>query len=227
LLQRAIKLDPGYAASHATLADWHSIRIGQGWSRNVEADTQALEAMARTAISLDSSNGRALAMLAHNRTILNRHYDEALELIDRAAHTSPNDAEVLMWSSPTFSYIGEPGEALRRAERAIALSPEDPFLFRYEHFLCIAHYAAGDYGAAAHWGRRSLLANSRYTSNLRMTAAALVGLGRASEAEALVKRVMQLEPNFRVGPLIARQAFRDNSRREQYGRHLLDAGLPP
>jgi DNA-binding SARP family transcriptional activator/Tfp pilus assembly protein PilF len=226
LLRRAIKLDPGYAPTHATLADWHSLRIGQGWASDVASDTHKVEAAAQSAIELDSTNGRALALLAHNRTILGRHYDEALNLIDRALAASPNDAEALMWSSPTLAYTGQPEEALKHAERAISLSPQDPFLFRYEHFMCIGHYAAGNYGAAAHWGRRSLHRNSRYISNLRMTAAALVGLGRASEARPLVDKVMQLEPGFRVGPMIARQAFRDDERREQYGRHLTDAGLP-
>jgi hypothetical protein len=60
-----------------------------------------------------------------------------------------------------------------------------------------------------------------------MTAAALVGLGRASEARPLVDKVMLLEPGFRVGPMIAHQAFQDDERRAQYGRHLVDAGLPP
>lgn len=226
LLRRAIKLDPGYAPTHATLADWHSLRIGQGWASDVASETHKVEAAAQMAIELDSGNGRALALLAHNRTILGRHYDEALSLIDRALAASPNDAEALLWSSPTLAYTGQPEEALKRAERAISLSPQDPFLFRYEHFMCIGHYAAGNYGAAAHWGRRSLHRNARYTSNLRMTAAALVGLGRASEARPLVDKVMQLEPGFRVGPMISRQAFRDDERRAQYGRHLTDAGLP-
>jgi DNA-binding SARP family transcriptional activator/Tfp pilus assembly protein PilF len=227
LLRRAIALDPGYAPTHATLAGWHSLRIGQGWSSDFASEARDLETAARSAIELDSGNGRALAMLGHSRTILGRDYAEALSLIDRALAASPNDAEALMWSSPTLAYIGETEEALQRAERAMSLSPQDPFLFRYEHFMCIAYYAAGNYGAAAHWGRRSLHRNSRYTSNLRMTAAALVGLGRAGEARPLVDKVLQLEPGFRVGPMISRQAFQDEGRRAQYGRHLVDAGLPP
>src|SRR5262249_38725300 len=155
--------------------------LGQGWSTDPVADTQALEAMARAASGMDSGDGRALAILAHNRTILRREYDEALGMIDRALDASPNDAEALMWSSPTYSYIGNPAEALSRVERAMALSPEDPFLFRYEHFRAIAHYAASDYEEAAYWGTRSMRGNPHYTSNLRLTAAALVGLGRKVE----------------------------------------------
>lgn len=226
LLRRAIELDPGYAPIHAALADWHSIRIGQGWSTDSEADTHALERMARTAIGLDADNARALAILGHNRTILSRDYKTALGLFDRALDASPNDAEALMWTSPTYSFFGDAREGLRRAERAMALSPQDPFSFRYEHFLSIAHYSAGDYEAAAHWGERSAEGNPHYTSNLRLTAAALVGLGRVKEARALANKVRELQPGFRVKPMIARQAFRDDALRERFGRQLIEAGLP-
>ena len=85
----------------------------------------------------------------------------------------------MMWSSPTFAYLGYPTEARKRAERAIELSPMDPYLFRYEHFLSIAHYAAENYEEAAHWCQRSLKRNPRYTSNLRATAAARISPWRS------------------------------------------------
>jgi DNA-binding SARP family transcriptional activator len=226
LLRLAIDRDPGYAAARAAAADWYSLRIGQRWSPDPEADMRALEAMARAAVAMDSSNGRALALLGHNLTILHRDYDEALALIDRGLEASPNDAEAMIWSSPTYAYVGETAQAVRRAERAVALSPEDPFMFRYEHFLGIAHYAAGNFEEAAYWGNRSARANPHYTSNLRMTSAALVGLDRAREARPLVEKILELEPGFRVSPLIARHAFRDTKLRETFGRQLVEAGLP-
>jgi DNA-binding SARP family transcriptional activator len=226
LLHLAIDRDPGYAAARAAAANWYSLRIGQRWSPDPEADMRALEAMARAAITMDSSNGRALALLGHNLTILHRDYNEALALINRGLEVSPNDAEAMVWSSPTYAYLGETAQAVRRAERAIALSPEDPFMFRYEHFLGIAHYAAGNYEEAARWGNCSARANPHYTSNLRMTSAALVGLGRAREARPLVEKILELEPGFRVSPMIARHAFRDEKLRETFGRQLVEAGLP-
>lgn len=226
LLRLAIDRDPGYAAARAAIANWYSLRIGQRWSPDPEADMRAFEAMAQAAVAMDSSNGRALAMLGHNLTILHRDYDKARGLIDRGLEVSPNDAEAMVWSSPTYAYMGETAQAVRRAERAIALSPEDPFMFRHEHFLGIAHYGAGNYEEAAYWGNRSVRANPHYTSNLRMTSAALVGLGRAKEAQPLVEKVLELEPSFRVSAMIARHAFRDEKLRETYGRQLVEAGLP-
>jgi len=227
ILRRAMMRDPNYAPLHATLADWYSLRIWQGWSPDAEGDTAALERVARSAINLDPANARALAILGHNRTILERDYNEALRLFECALAAVPNDAESLMWSSPTFAYVGQAQEAIRRAERAMALSPHDPFLFRYQHFLSIGFYAARDFEAAVFWGQQSLQGNPHYTSNLRFTIAALVALGRNDEARELSRQVIIVQPDFRVAPLIARQPFQDDSERERYGQYLIDAGLPP
>ncbi len=226
MLRRAAALDPGFAAPHAALGGWYSLRIGQGWSPDAAADSRALEAETRLAIELDSGHARALALLGHNQTILHRRYDEALDLLDRALEAAPNDAETLMWAGPTLAFTGRAEEAVRNAERAIALSPEDPILFRYQHFLAIAHYANGAFEETAHWGLRSVRANRDYTSNLRLTAAVLGALGRADEARPLVERILQLQPDFRIGPFIARSPFADDAIRQRYGRQMAAAGLP-
>ena len=80
--------------------------------------------------------------------------------------------------------------------------------------------------AAADWGLQSWRSNPNYTSNIRVTAAALAALGREDEARPLVDRHLCLEPEFRVTPMIARQAFRDDGARRRYGEHLVAAGLP-
>jgi TolB-like protein/DNA-binding winged helix-turn-helix (wHTH) protein len=226
LLRQAVALDGGFAAAHAALADWHSLRLGQGWSPDREADTQGLIAAARQALALDPGHARALAMLGHNRTIFEHRHEEATRLFDRALDAAPNDSEAWMWSAPTFAYLGEGREAVRRAERAIQLSPMDPLLFRYEHFVSIAHYATGDMERAAEHGLRSAAANPSYTSNLRTTAAALAGLGRLEPARELARRVMEIEPEFRVGQMITRYASRDPAVRRRFAEQMIAAGLP-
>jgi TolB-like protein len=227
LLARAAALDPGFAPIRTTIADWHSLRIGQGWSPDRDGDTAAIEQAVAAALDGDAQNPRALAMLGHNEAILRRRHDDAVALFDRALAAAPNDAETLLWTVPTFAWMGDGAEAVRRAERAMALSPDDPLAFRYQHFLSIGHYVRGDLDAAAAWGLRSARANPNYTSNLRVTAAALAAQGRTAEARPLAAQVLALEPGFRVGTMIARHAFRDDAARAEYGRRLLEAGLPP
>jgi hypothetical protein len=48
-------MDPGFAAPHAALANWHSLRIGQRWSDDPAAEARALEAEVRHALELDGS----------------------------------------------------------------------------------------------------------------------------------------------------------------------------
>jgi tetratricopeptide (TPR) repeat protein len=139
---------------------------------------------------------------------------------------APNDAEVWLLSGPTRAYMGDGREAVRRGERALRLSPQDPHIFRTYHFLCVAHYAQESYEEAAHYGTLSFHANQRYTSNSRLTAGALVELGRIDEAKALAAHALKYEPDFKATDMLKRQPFTDISRRERYVRQLVAAGMP-
>jgi adenylate cyclase len=226
MLRRAAVMDPALAAPHAALADWYSLRLGQGWSADRAADALAVEAAVRQALDRDGGHARALAMLGHNRTILHRDYVQAQALFDRALDGAPNDAETYLWSSPTLAYTGQAAEAVRRAERAMQLSPEDPLLFRHQHFLSIAHYAGGDYEAAAKWGLRSLRSNPNYTSNLGITATALGALGRREEAQPVVARLLALRPGWRASDFKLRAPYQDPAMRDLAARHIVAAGAP-
>jgi hypothetical protein len=97
-------------------------------------------------------------------------------------------------------------------------------MFHYEHSLSLAQYAAGDLQSAARNGLSCDMRNPNYTANLRITAAALAGLGRLEEATPLVERLMKLQPDFRVGQW--RYAFREPEIRERHTRWLRLAGVP-
>jgi len=226
LLRRAIDDAPDHTNTHAALAGWYSIRIQQGWARDRAQDASALEEASRQALMLDPGNPLALARLGHNHTILNRDYENAITLFDRTLETSPNNAAAWLWSSPTFAYRGDGKEAVRRAERALTLMPRDGFLFRTYHFLSLAHYTSGSYDDALHWGKLSYDANPNYTSNLRITAAALLALGRKDEALALARRAVALEPDFRAGALAERNPGHDPEYRHRYQETMIELGIP-
>ena len=68
--------------------------------------------------------------------------------------------------------------------------------------------------------------NPHYTSNLRVTAASMVELGRLGEASRLGKMVLKAEPGFSVSDFVKRQAFQSPQLRREFGQKLLQAGLP-
>src|SRR5260370_13053453 len=162
LLQRAIALDDSYAAPYALASEWHGLRVGQGWSPNPEAHSREALRLAEAAVDRDETNVRALTLLGHYKSYLSRDFDGAIALFDRALIASPGSAWAWGRSAPTYSYIGDGQEAIRRAERALSLSPFDPLAFYYHTSLCVAHYTCGDYENAAFWGQLALRQNPRY-----------------------------------------------------------------
>ena len=227
LLRQAMNHDPGYAAAYVLAAEWHSLRVGQGWSPDPIADARAADRFATAAISLDGSNARALAFHGHNKSFLFRDYEGALSYFEKALAAGPNDAAAWGWSAPTQIYLGNGEAAIRCAERALSLSPFDPFAFQFESFVSGGHYTKGSYEAAVKSGMRSMDQQPNYTANLRVTAAALAALNRLDEATAIGRRIMAIEPSFRVGNYVVNHPYREEVRRVRLGEELILAGLPP
>ncbi len=226
LIRQALGQDPSSSLAHALLADWYVLRIGQGWSEDPIADTGASAASAQLAVSHDGMNVRALSLQAHTKSFLQRDYDGAIQLLDKAVEVAPNDAAGWMWGASTRAYVGDGHGSVRNAERALRLSPQDPFAFRFYSSLCLAHYTDGAYDEAAHWGELGLKASPTYTSNIRFTIASLVGAGQVTKAAEMGRRLMQLQPDFRVGPMRNWHPYRDRDRRDAIANHLVRAGLP-
>lgn len=226
MFQRAMELDPTYATAHALAADWYSVRVNQGLSPDPAADFVEAERLSRLALTLDRFDPRALSLCGHVRAFSFRDFDQAIELFDRALAANPSNATAWLRSSPTFSYIGETREARRRADIGLRLSPHDAHVFYSYSIVALSAYAAGDYGDAIAWARRSAALNPRFAPNLRFLAASLAASGQRDEARQISRDHMQVDPKFRVGPFAEGYAFKDPAKRRQFGEHLVLAGLP-
>ncbi|HEY9250514.1 MAG TPA: hypothetical protein VIO38_15350, partial [Rariglobus sp.] len=120
--------------------------------------------------------------------------------------------------------LGDGATAVLRAERAMRLSPRDPFAFRHEHMLSQAHYINGNFEAAVEWGERAARHNQRMTSNLRTLTAALVAVGRVERAREVAAQLMAVEPGFRIGPWSTRTPL-TGALLERFAARLREAGL--
>ncbi len=168
-----------------------------------------------------------LVFYAHRRSLLHRDYLAAQALFGRALDIQPSSAEAWRWSSFTYAYIGNASEAIRRADRALQLSPCDRDPHSFYLALCVAHYTAGDYGLlSVDWGmrawRRSLC--SRHGRMGRRCPGCTGTNWRGTlDRRRSHGRKSARSPGQRV---IASHPYRDVTRREHYGRHLLAAGFP-
>lgn len=226
ILERALELDGGYGSLLGTKAWWLTLRMFQFWSSDWVADKTLMEKTARNALRLDPENARTLALFGHSRTIMEQDFVSGESLLDDAFRMAPNDVETLTWSMPTLSYIGKADEAVRRGERALSLSPLDPFRYRHEHYLSIAYFSLNRFDDAAVWGLRSYKRNPNYTSNLRTTVAALVGAERLEEAKSLRENLMLLQPNLRARKVANTAGSQSAERRRLYADFLVAAGVP-
>jgi TolB-like protein/class 3 adenylate cyclase len=198
LLQQAIALDPHYAPAWSHASFWHMFRIGQGWTPDAAADATEAARCATAAIARDRNDATALAIQGHMLSYLQKDYETAAEVLDRAVRSGPSCAIAWAMSGATRGYVGDSARAVEHAERAIRLSPLDPMAFMFEHLLSQAHYIAGNTALAVEWGRKSAANNGLLTSNLRTLAASLMAEGEVEAATRVARRLLAVDPQFRL-----------------------------
>ena len=226
LLQQARVSDASYAPAWTYAAQWHTFRIGQGWTTDLHGDSAEAERLAATAIELDPNDATALAVCGHARSFLMHDYEAGEELLDRALQEGPSCALAWTLASCTSSYRGEGARAVERAEHSLRLSPRDPLAFFYLCNSGIAHYANGDYYQAVAAARRAAARKGTFRANLRMLAASLVAVGSLDEARATAATLMEVDPEFRLGRYRELCPWQDGGTREAFIERLRQAGLP-
>lgn len=227
LIDDVIALEPSYAEAYALAADWHGVLIAEGRGETErESGIAEVERLARTALRLDGNNIRALVFYGHRRSLFHRDYAGAKDLFRRALEVAPHSTDALRWSSLTYSFVGEAEEAVRRASKALELSPRDRDAHSFLLALCLAHYTAGAFETAADFGLRAMATPPVLPSTGGWTAASLVAAGREREARDVARLTMEMSPQRRVRTIVARHPYAEAERRAAYGRHLLAAGFP-
>ncbi|WP_176733431.1 adenylate/guanylate cyclase domain-containing protein [Bosea sp. BIWAKO-01] len=196
LLREAIQIDQYYAAAYTALAHLYVFRIGEGWSRDVEADAAEAANAAQTAMDLDGNDPMAVAIFGYVLSYMRREHDRGLMFIEQALNIGPNAAGALALGSAAASFIGDGALAVQRAELALRLSPLDAHVFWYEGVLAQAHYVDGNFDEALKWAVRSSHHSRSGFFNMRTRTATLVALGKLEEAADVARQIMRASPAF-------------------------------
>ncbi len=127
-LQRAIILDPNFAAAHACLGYAHCLRVLHDISADPAEDIElALEA-GRKAARLDEHEAYAYLTIGRAK-IFQRRFDEALAATDQAISINPNFALAHMIRGHGLWHAGRPEEAVRSIDIGIRASPHDSLMW--------------------------------------------------------------------------------------------------
>ena len=226
LLEAAIASDPRYAAPHAWLAFLHVRLVGQGWSADVAGDTAAANRHAEDAMARDATSSWALATSGLVTGYLNKDLEAAIAQFDRALTINPSEASAWTWSTAAHAWLGHGDEAVRRAPRAIELSPFDPNMYSFTVMAATAHMVAGDYGEALAFARRSLRLNRMFATTHRVIVISLALSGRVDEAREAAAELLALEPALTVRGFLARYPGRASPQAPRFGEALALAGVP-
>ena len=225
LLDQAIAHDPTYAPAYSHFAYLHCLWVGQGWSHDITEVFARAARAAEAAIEHDPNDAMALAVYGHTQSYLRKDYETAMAFLNRAIDAGPSCAWAWSLNSLTCQYLGHTEIAVPRAELAVRLSPIGPDAFWHEHVLSQAHYVRGNYADAVSWGRMSAAHNGGNLSNLRSLIASFVAAGETDEAREVARRMLQVDPEFRLTNFRARTPLRGEIR-ERFVEHLRRAGLP-
>jgi len=195
LFQRAIDLDPNYAAAYAALGGSHFEAVVSGWTEFRQEELEQAETLAQKALALDSTTTSAYRLLA----IINmykRRYDLAMGQIDHALEINPNEADSYQIRGTVLVWAGKAAEGLPWLEGALRF---DRAQSNTALNLCIAYYFLGRYREAVEAGDRVLTRNPGRNIALLgrpVLAAAYAQMGRDQDAEGERAIVARLSPFF-------------------------------
>jgi adenylate cyclase len=200
LLDRALAREPDYAAAHASAAWCYEQRYMRGGLH--EEDKAAGLHHARAAIEAGADDAATLATAGFCIGLIAHDYTTAMEVIDRGLTLAASSALGLSFGSVILGHAGEADRAIDYAERALHSGPLDFMTYLSYSGLALAHYVAGNFTESATSGNRAAQANPRFSYPQVVQAAALMQASRTGEAQAVARRVLEIEPSFTVNEFV-------------------------
>lgn len=225
LLDRAIQLDPNYAAAYGLAAYCHMRQRQRGW---VASTTTEGARLARLAAQKGQDDPEALWMAGISVAILTGETEDALALIERSLKLNPNSAAAWMVSGMTRAYAGDSATAIPHFERSIQLSPLDPLVYLTWYGMAFAHFAAGAYDESSSWLDRALRALPTYLPALRVKIAICALQGQMEDCRRFVERLLAIVPDATLTQLRMHYepSIRNAACRDTLMSGLRKAGLP-
>jgi tetratricopeptide (TPR) repeat protein len=223
ILGEALRLDPGYAVAHAYAAWCHEQRYFRG-GFNPEDRAGALDHASR-AISLGADDPQALSIGAFVRAIVAHEYEDAIACLNRALEMNSNSALAYGFSAQVRVQRGDYEKAIEHAERALRLSPFDPFNYHAYMALALSYLWTGRPDDGAAYATLAVQFNPALSPSHAILVANLVGAGRLDEARAAVQRLIDVAPDATASGFV-RAAWTHPALMEEFGEALRKAGLP-
>ena len=195
LFNQAIELDPQYDSAYAALAQSYIAEVLYGWTEFPDNALQQAVDLAQRALSIDSANALAHAVLG---SVYKRKtkIDLALKEFKKAVELNPNDVESIKQLGVITLQAGRTDDAIRLFETARRFDP----VFSLGDFMNmgIAYYLKGRYEDAIQTLELGAVQKPEFAGNYIALAAAYAQAGRIEEARRAAEKVKKLYPFFEL-----------------------------
>jgi adenylate cyclase len=221
-LERAIALDPKFAAAHALLADIYRSEWWYGWRDDEAALDRALE-LAQKGVALDDSLPFAHMFLGWIH-LWRKEHDQAIAEAKRCLALDPDNAEGHVRLGSILDQAGRPAEGLPLIETAMRLDPHYPFLYIF--WLANAFHSLERYDEAIAAYRRTISRNPDFVYTHAQLASVYAQLGRMEEAKSEAAEALRMDPSWSVQRVAQRLPFKDTAALARLVEGMRKAGLP-
>ena len=190
LFNKAIKLDPDFAAAYAEKSFTYFSSFIMPMSRDPKVVKGALKAAER-AVELDDTLPLAYARLSW-AYFATRQHAKAITAARRAVALGPNDAEANVQLGNILNWSGKPEEGKQYIERAIRMNPLHPYYYLF--YLGQSYYLLKENDKAIELMKRVVTRAPYFLPVRRHLAVLYSEKGMMKEAKAETKEVLRIFP---------------------------------
>jgi TolB-like protein/cytochrome c-type biogenesis protein CcmH/NrfG len=223
LLEKATAIDPNYGQALGVLATCHMFGVHMGWADITKAAPVA-ERAALAAIMADSEDP-----WAHNALgsvyFSTRRLDNSLAEFELALQLNPNFSLALGYYGLALCYCGRWQEASEAAQRALRLSPRDPFSAIYYGVAAYAQFVGKNYAEAISLSREAIRLRGDFSGAYRVLTVAAGMAGQTEVATAALQELRRAQPNISLAWIANALPWKREADREHYLEAFRRAGL--
>jgi TolB-like protein/cytochrome c-type biogenesis protein CcmH/NrfG len=223
LLEKATAIDPNYGQALGVLATCHMFGAHMGWA-DITTAAPIAEQAALAAIMADSEDP-----WAHNALgsvyFSTRRLDNSLAEFELALQLNPNFSLALGHFGLALCYCGRWQEASEAAQRALRLSPRDPFSAIYYGVAAYAQFVGKNYSEAISLSREAIRLRGDFSGAYRVLTVAAGMAGQPEVATAGLQELGRAQPNISLAWIANQLPWKREADREHYLEAFRHAGL--
>jgi TolB-like protein/DNA-binding winged helix-turn-helix (wHTH) protein/Tfp pilus assembly protein PilF len=187
LCERALQIDPDNVRALSILAERFATRVIMKQSIDREADTRRADELASRALAVDPNSyhahqAKARALLAHRRI------EEAIVEARRSLSLNPGFIPAYRNLCVAAMYLGRPEEMIEYADKAMRLSPLDPYLALFHLFRATGCFMLQRDEDAIVSLQHAVANSPEFSTAIAWLAAVLALTDRDAEARDALKR---------------------------------------